>query len=83
MNDLTYLNDEAIEKLEQIKNYQDLKENIAVFNLLDEENKKFEEEKFINNDRLAKVEIRVVIINFVVADSEYSIYDNYLELLFT
>ena len=83
MNDLTYLNDEAIEKLEQIKNYQDLKENIAVFNLLDEENKKFEEEKFINNDRLAKVEIRVVIINFVVAESEYSIYDNYLELLFT
>lgn len=60
MNDVTYLNDEAIEKLEQIKIYQDLRDNQAAYDALDEEAKKYEEEKFINNDRIAKVEIRVL-----------------------
>ena len=63
MNDLTYLNDEAIEKLEQIKKYQDLKDNTEAFEALDEENKKYELEKFTNNDRIAKVEIRVINLN--------------------
>ena len=58
MNDLTYLNDESIEKLEQIKKYQDLRDHVE-YTLLDDEGKKFEDDKFLNNDRIAKVEIRV------------------------
>jgi len=60
MNDVTYLNDEAIEKLEQIKIYQDLRENSGAYDALDEETKKLEDEKFTNNDRIAKVEIRLL-----------------------
>lgn len=75
MNDVTYLNDEAIEKLAQIKIYQDLKDNTAAYEALDEESKKFEDEKFSNNDRIAKVEIRVIKILMKVIESKYSIHD--------
>lgn len=59
MNDLTYLIDECIEKLSEIKNYQDLLDNKERFNKLDEETKQLENEKFTNNDRIVKSELQV------------------------
>ena len=68
MNDLTFLNDECIERLMEIKIYQDLLDNVRryLYNLqaekygsLDEEAKKFEEKKFKDNDRRIKTELKV------------------------
>jgi hypothetical protein len=78
MNDVTYLNDEAIEKLEQIKIYQDLRENSGAYDALDEETKKLEDEKFTNNDRIAKVEIRVYYTLKSVIKPKYPIHDDNL-----
>ncbi len=59
MNDLTYLIDECIEKLSQIKTYQELLEDKEKFSKLDEETKQLENEKFMNNDRIVKGELQV------------------------
>lgn len=59
MNDLTYLIDECIEKLSQIKTYQELIEDKEKFGKLDEETKQLENEKFMNNDRIVKGELQV------------------------
>jgi ubiquitin conjugation factor E4 B len=59
MNDLTYLIDECIEKLMEIKRYQDLKEDTDRWNGLDEETKQLENQKFADNDRLVKTELKV------------------------
>lgn len=59
MNDLTYLIDECIEKLSQIKTYQELIEDKEKFSKLDEETKQLENEKFMNNDRIVKGELQV------------------------
>jgi len=59
MNDLTYLIDECIEKLSQIKTYQELLDDKEKFSKLDEETKQLENEKFINNDRIVKGELQV------------------------
>ena len=59
MNDLTYLNDECIENLSIIKKYQDLISEKEKYDSLSEENKKFEEDKFKEKDRIVKAEIRL------------------------
>jgi ubiquitin conjugation factor E4 B len=61
MNDLTYLIDECIERLIEIKRYQDLVEDTAKFNALDQETKQLEEEKFKDHDRRVKTELRVSV----------------------
>ena len=43
MNDLTYLNDECIENLKSIKQYEDLIADKETYNTMNEEKKKFEE----------------------------------------
>jgi ubiquitin conjugation factor E4 B len=63
MNDLTYLIDECIERLIEIKRYQDLVDDTARFNALDQETKQLEEEKFKDHDRRVKTELRVKNIN--------------------
>lgn len=60
MNDLTYLIDECIEKLSQIKTYQELIDDKEKFSKLDEETKQLENEKFMNNDRIVKSELQVI-----------------------
>ena len=59
MNDLTYLNDECIENLTIIKKYQDLISDQEKYSKLSEENKKFEEDKFKEKDRIVKAEIKL------------------------
>lgn len=59
MSDLTYFNDEIIEKLSLIKQYQDLIDNPEEYNKKSEEQKKFEEDKFKNNDRIVRAEIKL------------------------
>ena len=59
MNDLTYLNDECIENLSIIKKYQDLISEKEKYDSLSEENKKFEEDKFKEKDRIVKAEIKL------------------------
>lgn len=57
LNDLSYLADESIEKLKEIRKYQILKSNKEEFDLLSEEEKKRNEEKFNENSRLCKSDI--------------------------
>jgi hypothetical protein len=59
MNDVAFLIDEVIERLTVIKKYQDLKSDVEKFNSLDEETKQMENEKFSENDRLVKTELKV------------------------
>lgn len=59
MNDLTFLIDECIERLSEIKRYQDLKDDAERYNAMDEETKQLENEKFTDNDRRAKTEMQV------------------------
>lgn len=59
MNDLTFLIDECIERLMEIKRYQDLKDDTEKFNAMDEETKQLENEKFNENDRRVKTELKV------------------------
>jgi ubiquitin conjugation factor E4 B len=60
MNDLTYLIDEVIERLMEIKRYQDLKNDVERFNALDEETKQLENDKFRDNDQRVKPELKVI-----------------------
>jgi hypothetical protein len=59
MNDLTYLIDEVIERLMEIKRYQDLKNDTERFNALDEETKQLENDKFRDNDQRVRPELKV------------------------
>jgi hypothetical protein len=63
MNDLTYLIDEVIERLMEIKRYQDLKNDVERFNALDEETKQLENDKFRDNDQRVKPELKVIYFN--------------------
>ena len=54
MSDVTFLIDEVIQKLTDIKIYQDKKDDKENWDKLDEESKQLEENKFIENDRLLK-----------------------------
>lgn len=60
INDLTFLIDESIDRLEKIKQYQDLKSNIEEWNNLSEEEKKDHETKYQENHRVAKSEIQLM-----------------------
>ena len=62
LTDTTYLIDEVIMKLEQIKMYQDLVQNLERFESMDEETRIYELERFAHNDSLAKNEITVKFI---------------------
>jgi len=59
LNDMSFLNEESITKLWEIKKFQELSSDMEKFNKLDPEVRNFEKEKFINNDRNAKLEIKV------------------------
>ena len=61
INDLSYLNQESIQKLWEIKKFQDLSNDVEKFNNWDNEVKQFEKEKFVMNDRNVKLEIKVII----------------------
>jgi hypothetical protein len=56
---LTFLTDETILKLTEIKRYQDLKDDVEAYNALDEETKKLENDKFVENDRILRAELYV------------------------
>ena len=68
MNDLTYLNDECIENLKAIKQYEDLIADKETYNAMNEEKKKFEESKFHDKDRMVRAEIKLfnVSLKFLV-----------------
>jgi ubiquitin conjugation factor E4 B len=60
MGDVTYLIDEVIQRLIDIKNYQELKNNSELWNAKTEEEKRREENKFNENDRLLRSECRLL-----------------------
>lgn len=57
MSDITYLNDEMIEKLILIKKYENLLNDKERYNAMSDENKKFELSKYQENERIVKAEI--------------------------
>jgi ubiquitin conjugation factor E4 B len=59
MNDLTFLIDECIERLMQIKKFQDLRADVERYNALDEETKQLETDKFNDNDQRVRTELKV------------------------
>jgi len=62
MGDLNYFNEECIDRLSQIKKYQDLIADKERYDKFDEETKKMEDDRFKENDRLVKTEIRVILL---------------------
>ena len=69
LNDLIFLTDECLESLKCIKKYEDLLDDKEKYNKMSEENKKFEEQRFKEKDRLAKAEIKLfnVSLKFLVS----------------
>ena len=59
LNDLIYLNDECIENLKAIKKYEDLVNDKERYNNMSAENKKFEEQRFNEKDRIVRAEIKL------------------------
>ena len=59
LNDLIYLNDECIENLKAIKKYEDLLNDKERYNNMSAENKKFEEHRFNDKDRIVRAEIKL------------------------
>ena len=59
LNDLIYLNDECIDNLKIIKSYQDLLSDKVRFDKMSLENKRFEERKFQEKDRIVRVQIKL------------------------
>jgi ubiquitin conjugation factor E4 B len=59
MSDITFLNDGIIENLSDIKQYQDLIGDVERYNNMTDENKKYEESKFKEKDRIVKPEINL------------------------
>ena len=60
MSDVSYLNDEVIQRLINIKKYQDLKDNKEEWNSKTDEEKRREDDKFNENDRMLKPECRLL-----------------------
>jgi len=60
MSDVTYLIDEVIQRLIDIRKYQELKDNAELWNSKTEEQKQAEENKFAENDRMLKAECRLL-----------------------
>ena len=59
LNDLIYLNDECIDNLKIIKSYQDLISDKEKYDKMSLENKRFEEKKFKDKDRIVRVQIKL------------------------
>ena len=59
LNDLIYLNDECIENLKTIKKYQDLLEDKTRYNQMSAENKRFEEKRFQEKDKVVRIQIKL------------------------
>ena len=59
LNDLIYLNDECIENLKAIKKYEDLLKDKERYDNMSKENKKFEEQRFNEKDRIVRAEIKL------------------------
>lgn len=59
LNDLIYLNDECIENLKAIKKYEDFLNDKERYNSMSAENKKFEEQRFNEKDRIVRAEIKL------------------------
>ena len=59
LNDLIYLSDECIENLKLIKKYEDLVADTAAYNRMSIENKRFEEDKFKQKDKLVRIQIKL------------------------
>ena len=60
MGDVTYLIDEVIQRLIDIKNYQELKDNKELWESKTQEQKTAEENKFAENDRMLNAECRLL-----------------------
>ena len=69
LNDLIYLNDECIENLKAIKKYEDLLNDKETYNKMSQENKKFEESRYNEKDRIVRAEIKLfnVSLKFLVS----------------
>jgi len=74
MNDVTYLIDESIERLMAIKKYQDLRDDLATYNQLDQETRQMEEERFRENDNRVKPGLQLLnsSINFMVTIASFA-----------
>ena len=59
LNDLIFLNDECIENLKVIKNYQDLLADKVKYNKMSYANKLIEESKFKAKDKLVRAQIKL------------------------
>ena len=59
LNDLIYLNDECIDNLKIIKDYQDLISDKERYEKMSIENKRFEEKKFKEKDRIVRAQIKL------------------------
>ena len=60
MGDVSYLSDEVIQRLIDIRIYQELKDNKEIWNLKTDEERKREDDKFNENDRYLKAECRLL-----------------------
>ena len=60
MGDVTYLIDEVIQRLIDIRNYQELKDNKELWDSKTQEQKTEEDNKFAENDRMLKAECRLL-----------------------
>ena len=60
MGDVTYLIEEVIQRLIDIRNYQELKDNTELWNSKTQEQRTAEESKFAENDRMLKPECRLL-----------------------
>ena len=72
LNDLIYLNDECIENLKVIKNYQDLLDDKVRYNNMSYENKRFEESRFKEKDKIVRAQIKLLnsSLKFLVSISK-------------
>ena len=59
MGDVTYLIDEVIQRLIDIKNYQELKDNKELWESKTQEQKTAEENKFAENDRMLNADVEI------------------------
>ena len=59
LNDLIYLNDECIENLKVIKNYQNLLDDKVRYNKMSIDNKRFEERRFNEKDKIVRAQIKL------------------------
>ena len=78
LNDLIYLNDECIENLKVIKNYQDLLDDRVRYNNMTYENQRFEQARFAEKDRIVRVQIKLFNSSLKFLVSICKILQNFL-----